>query len=550
MHDSGDASSDPSQKRESGPDQAGSYWGERTGLTPRRDVRPPPPTGGSSAAGHPPSHGAPPDTTPAQTMPPPIASERLRPAYEPSYGTVYRPPNTRKNWTIGIVAALVLAAAILVPILLVTSSTQNVLQSAFALPSSGSNTVAWYWGGNPFAGSNSAKPLNIGTSQDFTTIVTSKMSDSYPYFVALDRRGIAYEWGTPSLPNSPLMVAMTPTAVAMPPGVRFTSISTNQAYVLAIDQTGRLWEWGDLSRVEASTGVGSAATSQSPVAVPTPAGVTFRAISAGWNFSLALDSTGHAWAWGENESYDLGVQTNQTPISTPTPIDAPAGVTFTAISAGLSHSVALDSSGRAWSWGDNEFGELGVNASAVQAGPCGPRADCSATPVPVDIPADVHLIAVAAGEDYTAAVDSSGDIWTWGTNDHGALGLAGSATTCALATSCAMNGPTQPTNSVPAEVKAPAGVRFVAVAVTQGNQSGEDATIALDNHGVAWAWGSNLILQFNGGEEPCYSPENQAQSDATGVELCMLTPSQLAMPAGVTFKSVTASTDVLLGFPR
>ncbi len=446
-------------------------------------------------------------------------------------------------------AALVLAAAIFVPILMNSSTAQNVIRNALSLPSSGSNTVAWYWGGDPFAGTNSATPLNIPTNQQFTTIETSRMADSFAYFVALDRNGTAYEWGTPSLPNSPLEVTMQPTAVKMPPGIRFTSVSTDQAYVLALDQAGHLWEWGDITRDRPAASTPT--TTQSPVEVATPAGVTFRAISAGWNFSLALDSTGRAWSWGQNTSYDLGLQTTTTPVSPPTLVDAPAGVTFTGISAGLTHSVALDSSGRAWSWGDNEFGELGVKASALAAaGPCAQRADCSATPVPADTPANVHLTAIAAGEDYTAAVDNGGHIWTWGTNAHGALGIAGAATTCTTPTSCALNGPTQPADSVPAEVSAPAGVHFVAVAVTQGNQSGEDATIALDSHGQAWAWGANLILQFNAGRQPCYSPENQPQNLATGVELCMLTPAKLNMPAGVTFKKVAASTDVLLGFPR
>jgi alpha-tubulin suppressor-like RCC1 family protein len=212
--------------------------------------------------------------------------------------------------------------------------------------------------------------------------------------------------------------------------------------------------------------------------------------------------------------------------------------------------VALDSSGRAWSWGDNAFGELGVNASALTAGSCAQRADCSATPVLANLPANVHLTAIAAGEDYTAAVDAGGHVWAWGTNAHGALGLAGAATTCATATACTVNGPPQPTNSVPAEVSAPAGVHFVAVAVTQGDQSGDDATIALDGHGQAWAWGANLILQFSAGRQPCFSPENLPQNSATGVELCMLTPAKLNMPAGVTFEKIAASTDVLLGFPR
>ena len=71
----------------------------------------------------------------------------------------------RKNWIIGIVAALVLAAAIFVPILTLSSTVQNVIRNVLSLPSSGSNTVAWYWGGDPFAGTNSATPLNIPTNR-------------------------------------------------------------------------------------------------------------------------------------------------------------------------------------------------------------------------------------------------------------------------------------------------------------------------------------------------------------------------------------------------
>jgi alpha-tubulin suppressor-like RCC1 family protein len=58
----------------------------------------------------------------------------------------------------------------------------------------------------------------------------------------------------------------------------------------------------------------------------------------------------------------------------PEPVDVPAGVTFTYVAAGGTHSLALDSGGNVWAWGDNTNGELGD----------GLREPYSVSPVKVD----------------------------------------------------------------------------------------------------------------------------------------------------------------------
>ena len=50
----------------------------------------------------------------------------------------------------------------------------------------------------------------------------------------------------------------------------------------------------------------------------------------------------------------------------------PTGVTFTAVSAGLTHSLALDSQGNAWAWGSGLLGNGGASDQL--------------TPVPVTMP--------------------------------------------------------------------------------------------------------------------------------------------------------------------
>jgi alpha-tubulin suppressor-like RCC1 family protein len=42
-------------------------------------------------------------------------------------------------------------------------------------------------------------------------------------------------------------------------------------------------------------------------------------------------------------------------------ITPPPGVTFVQVAAGGLHSLALDSGGNVWAWGDNTYGELGDN---------------------------------------------------------------------------------------------------------------------------------------------------------------------------------------------
>src|SRR2546422_7779311 len=87
---------------------------------------------------------------------------------------------------------------------------------------------------------------------------------------------------------------------------------------------GPAWAWG--WNGYGQLGNGTTTDSSTPVAVSMPTGVTFTAIAAGLYFSLALDSSGHAWAWGS-----INGSSNPVAVTTPT------GATFTAIAAAAYH---------------------------------------------------------------------------------------------------------------------------------------------------------------------------------------------------------------------
>lgn len=73
----------------------------------------------------------------------------------------------------------------------------------------------------------------------------------------------------------------------------------------------------------------------------------------------------------------------------------------------------LDENGQLWAWGSNNYGQLGLgHFSAVTS------------PQKVSMPDQVRLQSVAAGPYHTLAVDTNGKIWVWGGNPRGQLGNA------------------------------------------------------------------------------------------------------------------------------
>jgi alpha-tubulin suppressor-like RCC1 family protein len=89
-----------------------------------------------------------------------------------------------------------------------------------------------------------------------------------------------------------------------------------------------------------------------------------------------------------------------------------------ALTVGLHHVCALRAGGFVWCWGSNDYGKLG-NGSAVAR---------STTPVQVMTDSGDPLsgiVAVAAGNDHTCALDSQGDVFCWGDNSYLQLGVSG-----------------------------------------------------------------------------------------------------------------------------
>ena len=247
------------------------------------------------------------------------------------------------------------------------------------------------------------------------------------------------------------------------------------------------------------------------VKIDTPGSqVRFTQISASTAFSLALGSDGNAYSWGNNNSGRLGTGTDDWTRKPQGPrmVAMPEGVKFTQLSAGISHSIALDRDGRIWTWGADFGDSLGR-----------PRTD-RYTPGLAVVPEGVTFTAVSAGDDSSMALDSSGQVWTWGyfdTDTPHKLDMGGGTVFTAI---CPAHNPQ--TNGYTAldtdgriwtwrwprfePVPVDTGVRFKAYSMDRYGLH----FIAIARDGTVWTWGDNRKGQLG------RSPDSANPADKPG----------------------------------
>ncbi len=137
-------------------------------------------------------------------------------------------------------------------------------------------------------------------------------------------------------------------------------------------------------------------------------------LGGGMYYSAVLRSDGTVWAWGVGEYGQLGNGTMEDSL-VPVQVQFPEAVTITEISVGRWHVAAIDSTGRLWSWGTNTYGQLADGTTEDKS-----------TPVLSSAFNGKTIVAVSAGYYHNFALDNTGVLWSWGLNDRGQLGLGNS----------------------------------------------------------------------------------------------------------------------------
>ncbi len=139
-------------------------------------------------------------------------------------------------------------------------------------------------------------------------------------------------------------------------------------------------------------------------------------VAAGQTASYAVTSSGQLYAFGNDYYGQLGREGGEI-NPTPTQVTLPgASGGVTQVAAGSYSVYALTASGQLYSFGANNYGQLG-NATNSGTGKANP------TPTEVTLPGATGVVAqIAAGAEFGLALTSTNQLFAWGSNEWGQLG--------------------------------------------------------------------------------------------------------------------------------
>jgi alpha-tubulin suppressor-like RCC1 family protein len=191
-------------------------------------------------------------------------------------------------------------------------------------------------------------------------------------------------------------------------------VFSGRYHTSAIKASGELWVWG--CNNQGRMGDGTTIDRCSPVREFFSA-TDWCQVSNGNCHTVAIKTSGQLWTWGCNSvassSSDAGLLGDGTTVNRSSPVREFCRATdWCQASGGVTHTVAIKTSGQLWTWGSNCRGELGIGISST-LGRCSPiREFCSAT----------DWCQIRAGQYQTIGIKTNGEIWSWGRNNHGQIG--------------------------------------------------------------------------------------------------------------------------------
>ncbi len=163
--------------------------------------------------------------------------------------------------------------------------------------------------------------------------------------------------------------AMPVPVVGLPSTAQVTALTSSWEGSGALLSNGVYYDWG--YNASGQLGIGTTTDSDAPVRVSLPGAVrqVFQGGSGPTNGqTVAIVANGSVWSWGDNDRGQLG---NGTHVSSDVPlrVDVPQGVNFVRVSSGGYASYAIDRAGRLWAWGGNESGQLGTGSAPLATKP-------------------------------------------------------------------------------------------------------------------------------------------------------------------------------------
>jgi cysteine-rich repeat protein len=240
---------------------------------------------------------------------------------------------------------------------------------------------------------------------------------------------------------------------AMPTPTRIEGLPPSEALFVGSEHAcslsqGEVWCWGGNVAGQAVPGEGMVLTQ----ATRLPTELRFRELALSWSHSCGITEEGALYCWGDNSSGQLG----REPIDEHGVAQVPGLEALRSVLARGYHSCARAEDGRLYCLGDNSHGVFGSGdfssswqpresvlsgAEALASGDYAMYALLSDGHVmswgwkalgdgvgglrskPVQVAGLEEVQSIAGGNMHACALTKAGEVWCWGSNEYGILGM-------------------------------------------------------------------------------------------------------------------------------
>lgn len=190
-------------------------------------------------------------------------------------------------------------------------------------------------------------------------------------------------------------------------------ISSHGVFCLALNNNGEVYSFG--SNMDGELGLGDLEERYIPTVVPNLKNII--QVSTGFSHSLVLNNKGQVYSFGDNFSGKLGLTGNYDTIETEEgnilvviPTLIKGFNNIVKVIAGFDFSFLINDIGQVYAFGDNNYGQLGL----------GDKVDRD---IPTLIPNLFDIVDIATSLGGTLALDNKGNVYAFGTGSFGQLGL-------------------------------------------------------------------------------------------------------------------------------